>query len=138
MFDKKINKTLNPLLSFFSSKILVLNISSNQITFFGLIIGIISFIFLSLGNYLLALIFFLTNRLLDGIDGAVARKTKTTDLGGFYFFYIGGLTEGFETITFFCLMMIFPIIAPILAWIFGILCWITFLFRIFYISKLLK
>ena len=34
--------------------------------------------------FLLALVFFILNRLFDGLDGFVARQTKITDLGGFY------------------------------------------------------
>ncbi len=36
------------------------------------------------------------------------------------FFYLGGLTEGAETIAVFVLMLVFPSWFPILAWVFGL------------------
>ena len=53
------------------------------------------------------------------------------------FFYIGGITEGFETIIFFILMLIFYKSVELIAYIFGILCWITSIARLIYIRKLL-
>ena len=53
------------------------------------------------------------------------------------FFYIGGITEGFETIIFFILMLIFYQSVELIAYIFGSLCWITSITRIIYIRKLL-
>lgn len=41
------------------------------------------------------------------------------------FAYLGGLTEGTETIAVFAAMLIFPGAFPALAWIFGSLCWFT-------------
>lgn len=41
------------------------------------------------------------------------------------FFYIGGLTEGTETIALFVVMCLFPHLFSFLAYGFGILCWIT-------------
>ncbi|MDA9170685.1 CDP-alcohol phosphatidyltransferase family protein [Alphaproteobacteria bacterium] len=52
------------------------------------------------------------------------------------FFYIGGLTEGFETIICFILMLIFNDIVNIIAYIFGTLCFLTTLFRICFIRKM--
>lgn len=45
-------------------------------------------------------------------------------------FYLGGLTEGSETILVFILSALFPPLFPWLAWIFGALCWFTTLTRI--------
>jgi phosphatidylglycerophosphate synthase len=53
------------------------------------------------------------------------------------FFYIGGVTEGFETIIFFILMLIFYKSVELIAYIFGLLCWITSITRLIYIKKLL-
>lgn len=49
-------------------------------------------------------------------DDAPARKG---------FAHLGGLTEGTETIAVFVLMLLFPGAFPWLAWVFGILCWLT-------------
>ena len=53
------------------------------------------------------------------------------------FFYTGGITEGFETIIFFILMLIFYKSVELIAYIFGSLCWITSIIRLIYIRKLL-
>lgn len=46
------------------------------------------------------------------------------------FYYLGGLTEGTETIAAFFLFCLFPEHFPILAYIFSGMCWITIFFRI--------
>ena len=54
------------------------------------------------------------------------------------FFYTGGITEGFETIICFIMMLSFYHYINYIAYIFGTLCWITFITRVVYIRKLLK
>jgi phosphatidylglycerophosphate synthase len=44
-------------------------------------------------------------------------------------FYLGGLTEGTETILCFVAMCLFPVSFPALAYLFGTLCWITTAYR---------
>ena len=53
------------------------------------------------------------------------------------FFYIDGITEGFETIICFSLMLLFNNFIDLISYCFGTLCWITFIFRVFYIRKIL-
>jgi hypothetical protein len=53
------------------------------------------------------------------------------------FFYIGGITEGFETIICFSLMLLFNNSVELISYCFGTLCWITFVFRICFIRKML-
>ena len=43
--------------------------------------------------------------------------------------YLGGLTEGFETITIFVLMALFPVVFPFLAYLFATACLITTVMR---------
>lgn len=45
-------------------------------------------------------------------------------------YYLGGLTEGTETIAFFTAFCLFPSAFPALAYIFGALCWLTTAARI--------
>ena len=54
------------------------------------------------------------------------------------FFYIGGITEGFETIICFILMLLFYESVELIAYIFGTLCWITSISRLIFIKKLLR
>jgi phosphatidylglycerophosphate synthase len=54
------------------------------------------------------------------------------------FFYIDGITEGFETIICFTLMLLFYESVELITYIFGILCWITSISRLIFIKKLLR
>jgi hypothetical protein len=54
------------------------------------------------------------------------------------FFYIGGITEGFETIICFILMLFFYESVELIAYTFGTLCWITSISRLISIRKLLR
>jgi hypothetical protein len=47
------------------------------------------------------------------------------------FYYLGGLTEGSETILLFVLCCLFPAHFAWLAWLFGALCWLTTATRIY-------
>ena len=64
--------------------------------------------------------------------GRTKIKNKSND------FYIGGITEGFETIICFIMMILFYDYINYIAYIFGTLCWITFTTRVIFIKKLLK
>ena len=59
------------------------DVTANQITLVGFVIGVLALPLLMVGAFELALIAVLLNRLADGLDGAVARRTQTTDAGGF-------------------------------------------------------
>lgn len=59
------------------------------------------------------------------------KRGISTDLRGKKaFFYLGGLTEGGETIIFLIVVVSFPQAFMPLAWVFGALCWITTATRI--------
>lgn len=167
-------------------------IGANEVTLLGFAIGLGAVPALAAGTYDLALALILTGRLLDGVDGAVARASTPTDFGGFLdvvcdfivyaavpfgfalsepenalaaafllvsfmgtgssflayavlaakhgvtteirgrkaFYYLGGLTEGFETILCFALMCLMPSAFTLLAWVFGAMCWITTITRV--------
>jgi len=60
---------------------------------------------------------------------AAKRGITTEARGKKSIFYLGGLTEGAETIGLFLLVCLFPDAFPIAAWIFGGLCWVTTLTR---------
>ena len=191
MLDHRINTIFHPITNGLANHI-PRQISANTITLAGFAIGVMVVPLLWLKLYSAALAVILVNRFFDGIDGAVARKCGTTNLGGylditcdfiFYsvvimgfaladpennglaaaflifsfigtgssflafaaaaekqgissdshglkaFYYLGGLTEGTETILFFVIICMFPACFPILAVVFGSLCWITVLGR---------
>lgn len=59
------------------------NLSANQVTVFGFIIGMMALPALAFQQYELALAFIVLNRISDGVDGELARLTKPTDQGAF-------------------------------------------------------
>ncbi|MCL6271428.1 CDP-alcohol phosphatidyltransferase family protein [Sansalvadorimonas sp. 2012CJ34-2] len=59
------------------------SITPDKLTFTGFLIGLLSVPFLVLEWYIPVLIAVLLNRIIDGLDGALARHRGTTDAGGF-------------------------------------------------------
>lgn len=163
-------------------------ISADALTIAGFAIGLLALPVIALGNFRAGLLLILANRVLDGLDGAVARLTRPTDRGAFldialdFFFYatvpfafalhdpganalaaallilafvgtgssflafsaiaarrglanpdypgkgihfLGGLTEGAETIAFFCLICLWPTAFVPLAALFASACFLT-------------
>jgi phosphatidylglycerophosphate synthase len=187
VLDGRIRKVIDPLLDRVGAILARFGLSANAITVVGFLFGAGAWVALAYALYPLALALILLNRVLDGLDGAVARRQGVTDLGGYldivfdflfyagvpFFFavgrpdtalpaaflvfsfvgtgcsflafatvaakrglmteargrksiyYLGGLTEGAETIGLFVLICLLPDHFALLAWGFGGLCWIT-------------
>ncbi len=93
MFDswilRKNEGWINVLAGFLASR----GVSPNSISILGAVVGLIAFLCICLGWFLVAIFWILLNRLLDNLDGAVARKKKASDSGAFldisldFFFY---------------------------------------------------
>jgi phosphatidylglycerophosphate synthase len=187
MLDARLRRLIDPSLDRIGAAIGRRGIGADAVTLAGFAVGVASFPALAAQVYGLALALILLNRVMDGLDGAVARHAGATDFGGYldivcdflfysgvvFFFavgrpeqalpaaflifsfvgtgssflayavfaakrgittsirgtkslyYIGGLTEGTETIALFIAICLFPDAFPWLAWGFGALCWIT-------------
>ncbi|EPB7499705.1 CDP-alcohol phosphatidyltransferase family protein [Klebsiella aerogenes] len=193
MLDSRLHPRLKPVLNAIARGLDRPGISPDGLTLFGFAIGVLALPFLALGWYGAALAAIVLNRLLDGLDGALARRRGLSDAGGFLdisldflfyalvpfgfivadpaqnalaggwllfafigtgsrflafatlaakhqianpgyahksFYYLGGLTEGTETILLFVLCCLFPAHFTWLAWCFGALCWLTTFTRI--------
>ncbi|MCU6671220.1 CDP-alcohol phosphatidyltransferase family protein [Enterobacteriaceae bacterium H4N4] len=193
MLDRHLHPRLKPLLNQLGARLDKPGITPDGITLIGFAVGVLALPFLALGWTLAALVAVLLNRLLDGLDGALARRRGLTDAGGFLdialdflfyalvpfgfaladpdnnalpaawllfafigtgssflafaalaakhdidnpgyahksFYYLGGLTEGTETLLLFALCCLFPAHFAWLAWGFGALCWLTTTTRI--------
>ncbi|HEY3983966.1 CDP-alcohol phosphatidyltransferase family protein [Cedecea sp.] len=201
MFDSYLHPRIKPALNCLAAALDKPGITPDRLTLAGFALGVLALPFLALQWYSLALIAIVFNRLLDGLDGALARRRGLTDAGGFLdialdflfyalvpfgfiladpsqnafagawllfsfigtgssflafaalaqkhdianpgyahksFYYLGGLTEGTETILLFVLGCLFPGWFAWLAWIFGGLCWLTTLNRVWGGYKTLK
>ena len=187
MLDRAARRRLDPLLNRWAEGCIALGLSADAVTLIGFGIGLFAMLSIALGHDLIGLFLLLFNRMADGIDGAVARRTAPTERGGYLdivldfilysgvpfafaaghpehalaaaflifsfvgtgtsflafaifkrdaprggkaFHYLGGLTEGTETIAFFVLVLLFPSTFTVAAWIFGGLCWLTTVARI--------
>lgn len=84
MFDAKIRPVIDPPLDAFGRRLAKAGVTANMLTFAGLAIGLGGALAIGLGEFTLGLVFIIANRLLDGLDGAVARATQPTDLGGYF------------------------------------------------------
>ncbi len=60
---------------------------------------------------------------------AAKRGMRAEDYPSKGIFYLGGLTEGFETIALFVAMCLFPVLFPVLAYVFAAACALTTLTR---------
>lgn len=193
MIDPKLLPITRAVLDVPARLLVRLGVTADQVTVSGFVVGLLAVPLLALEHYTAALIAILLNRLADGLDGAVARRTQLTDAGGyidivldFIFYsavvfgfllaspeqnavaagvllvtfmgtgstflafasvagkrgienpsypnkslhYMGGLTEGFETILAFVAFCLWPQHFAVLAYIFAAACWITAITRI--------
>lgn len=188
MFDAAIRPHIDKPLARMATHLVAWKISANTVTGIGFLLGMGAAGLVASGQFLPGLGVFLASRLLDGLDGAVARQTRLTDLGGYLditldfivyasmvlafgladpasnalaaafltasfmapastflayaifaakrgitteirgrksLYYLGGLTEGFETIATIALMCVLPAWFPVIAIIYAVMCWIT-------------
>ena len=194
MFDAQLRPLVDRALDPVGALVARTGVTANQISFAGFALGLGAAVAVAFGAGTAAVLLIIANRLLDGLDGAVARSTGSTDLGAylditldflFYsavpfafavadpanataaaflifsfvgtgssflafaiiaqkrgisteirgkkgFFYLGGLTEGSETIIFLLVVAFWPDLFVPLAWVFGCLCWITTVTRVRY------
>ena len=187
MLDAQLRPVSDRLLNPIGRGLVTLGVTANQVTMIGAAFGLIAAGFVVAGLFCPALWFVIANRVIDGLDGAVARASRSSDFGGyldivsdfiFYsaiplafavarpetalaaaflifsfigtatsflgfailaekhhvttqirgkkaFYYLGGLTEGTETILLFLAILVWPDHFSVMAIIFGILCWVT-------------
>lgn len=83
MFDKAILDKSRNIQNTLAKKLLSYNIGANQVTMAGFAIGMCALPLLALNQPIFALFCIFLNRLLDGLDGTLARLTTPTDKGGF-------------------------------------------------------
>jgi phosphatidylglycerophosphate synthase len=193
MFDRQVLAISKPLVDAVARLVVRRGVSANQISITGFVIGMMAVVLIASGYITWALVPLLINRLLDGLDGAVARAEGPTDRGAFLditldflfyaglplafalhdparnalpaavllaafigtgvtflafaimaekrgekssaypskaFYYLGGLTEGSETVLCFTLMCLLPSQFWLLAFVYAALCAITTMTRL--------
>lgn len=193
MFDRQMLAITKPLVDRIARQLNGIGITANQVSFAGFAFGMVSAALIAHGDIMAAIVPLLLNRLLDGLDGAVARFSTPTDRGAFLditldflfyagvplafafcdpernalaaavllasfigtgvsflayaimaekrgeksteypsksFYYLGGLTEGFETVLCFVLMCLWPQHFAGLAYVYAAMCCVTTLTRL--------
>lgn len=83
MLDRFIQNALRPTLNVAALGLVRAGLSANAVTLWGFAIGLGAAAAIALQHFLLGLVLLLLSRLMDGLDGAVARATQPTDRGGF-------------------------------------------------------
>jgi phosphatidylglycerophosphate synthase len=83
MLDKTIQQALKPLMTRAARSLVRLGLRADTITLVGFATGMAAATAIALQHYLSGLALLLLSRLMDGLDGAVARATSPTDRGGF-------------------------------------------------------
>jgi phosphatidylglycerophosphate synthase len=83
MFDAKLRPLIDPPLNAVGRWLAGLGIGANAVTLAGVVLGIGAGVAAARADFGLALVLIVANRLLDGLDGAVARATRLTDFGGY-------------------------------------------------------
>lgn len=83
MLDTAIRPLIDPPLNAAGRRLAAWGIGANALTLAGLAVGLAAAVTTGLGEHGLALALIAANRVLDGLDGAVARATGSTDFGGY-------------------------------------------------------
>lgn len=83
MFDAKLRPLIDPPLNALGRRIAALGIGANSITMAGMIVGLGAGVMIAQSNFIAGLLLIGLSRVLDGLDGAVARATRITDFGGY-------------------------------------------------------
>ncbi|MEM6857459.1 MAG: CDP-alcohol phosphatidyltransferase family protein [Pseudomonadota bacterium] len=84
MLDSRLRPLIDPPLNAVGSGLAGLGVTANPLTFAGLALGLGGSVAIAFGQLALGLGLILANRLLDGLDGAVARVRGPTQLGGYF------------------------------------------------------
>lgn len=94
MFDARLRLLIDPPLNAMGKALARWGIGANAVTLAGLVPALAAAFAIAHHDYLTGLALILLNRLIDGLDGAVARASELTDFGGYldtladYVFYV--------------------------------------------------
>lgn len=83
MLDRVVQQALKPLLARAATGLVRGGVGADALTFTGFGLGLAAATAIAFGHFLIGLALLLLSRLMDGLDGAVARATSPTDRGGF-------------------------------------------------------
>ena len=83
MIDRPLALLLKPCSDSIAVRLIQLGLQANTLTIFGFLLGLASALLIANSDFTTGLIVLLISRALDALDGALARLSNPTDLGGF-------------------------------------------------------
>lgn len=83
MFDGAIRPKIDPILNRLATRLVQMGATADRVTIIGFILGCFAALAIIQGWFLTGLALLLISRIFDGLDGAVAKQTQSTDFGGF-------------------------------------------------------
>jgi len=83
MLDQHVQRWLRPGLMAMGRVLVRAGVGADALTWLGFAIGMAAAVAIALQVWMVGMVLLLTSRLLDGLDGSVARLTQPTDAGGF-------------------------------------------------------
>ena len=83
MLDRAATNLIKPVIDRLASVLARLGLGANLMTLLGFSIGMGAAVLIATQMFLAGAVAILLSRLCDGLDGAIARRTQTTDAGGF-------------------------------------------------------
>jgi phosphatidylglycerophosphate synthase len=95
MLDQYVRAIIDTPLNKIAKGLVKFGVTANTLTLIGFLLALPAFAALAFENYIVAIIFIILSRLMDGLDGPVARQTIASDVGGFldivsdFIFYAG-------------------------------------------------
>lgn len=100
MLDGAVRKIIDPPLETIGRRVSALGISADTVTIVGCIIGLAAAFAIWQHAYWIGLVLLLISRFCDGLDGAIAKATESTDFGGYLdivldFVFYGAIPLGF-------------------------------------------
>jgi len=100
MFDARLRPLIDPPLNRLGQSLAGTGITANAVTLGGFAVGLAAALAIATGHFLTGFLLIGLNRFADGLDGALARATRKTDLGGYLditldFFFYGAIPLAF-------------------------------------------
>ena len=83
MLDRRILDASRSLLNGIAGRLIAVGVKADQVSWFGFFLGLGAVPLIALQQPLWAIICIIGNRLADGLDGTIARRTQPTDRGAF-------------------------------------------------------
>ena len=83
MFDAKLRPLIDPPLNYIGRRLAQIGITANVATLAGGAVGLAAGTAIACGLFGVGLVLIIINRLLDGLDGAIARASQPSDFGGY-------------------------------------------------------